>query len=179
MMPFHCSNLWIWNTFISCCHSILFLSLQPVCVCVCVCVQVNLRRYHMQSFSAQVGSRGYHIYRGNSWTNLVIHQPIQVSIKTNSISKTYDPHCCKITITQRDRIGAVTVGHIPGKLSWFVYYFMQEVGSVAGKVASIQYRGSPIPEGGLEIPIQMTFSHTSKPTLEKMKLIVESQVFHL
>ena len=132
----------------------------------------------MQSFSAQVGSRGYHMYRGNNWTNLVIHQPIQVSIKTNSISKKYDPYCCK-NITQRNKIGAVTVGHIPGKLSPFVYYFMQEKGSVAGTVASIQYRVSPIPEGGLEIPIQMTFSHTSKPILEKMKLIVESQVFHL
>ena len=35
---------------------------------------------------------------------------------------------------------------------------------------------SPIPEGGLEIPIQMTFSYTSKPIVEKMKLLVESQL---
>ena len=41
-----------------------------------VCVQVNLRRYDRQSFSAEVGSCGYPIYRGNNWTNLMIHQPI-------------------------------------------------------------------------------------------------------
>ena len=170
LMPFHCSNLWIWNTFIFCCHSILSLSLQPVCVC----VQINLRRYDMQSFSAKVGSRGCHVYCGNNWTNLVILPLVQISIKTNAISKVYDPYCCKITITQRDKIGAVTVGHIPRELSRFVNYFLQEGGSVTSTVASIQYRVSPLPEWGLEITIQMTFSHTSKRIVEKMKLFVES-----
>ena len=65
-------------------------------------------------------------YRGNNWTNLEIHQPVQVSIEINAISKAYDPYCCKITITRRNRIGAVTVGHIPREPSWFVYYFLQE-----------------------------------------------------
>ena len=35
---------------------------------------------------------------------------------------------------------------------------------------------SPIPEWELEIPIQMTFSHTSKVIVEKVKLFVESQL---
>ena len=110
----------------------------------------------------------------NNWTNLVILPPVQISIKTNAISKVYDPYCCKITITQRDKIGAVTVGHIPRELSRFVNYFLQEGGSVTSTVASIQYRVSPLPEWGLEITIQMTFSHTSKRIVEKMKLFVES-----
>ena len=38
---------------------------------------------------------------------------------------------------------------------------------------------SPIPEGELEIPIQMTFRHTSKAVVEKMKLFVESQLVKL
>ena len=106
----------------------------------------------------------------------MIHQPIQVSIETYVISRAYGPYCCKITVTRRDRIDAVTVGHTPRELSWFVYYCFT--------VANIQYRVSPIPEGGgggggwgwLEIPIQMTFSHTSKPIVEKMKLLVKSQL---
>ena len=48
---------------------------------------------------------------------------------------------------------------------------MQEGGSVTGTVASIQYRVSTIPEKGLEIPIQMTFSHTSKPIMEKNEAV--------
>ena len=78
--------------------------------------------------------------------------------------------------TRRDRVGVVTVGHIPRELSWFVYYFLQVGGSVKNTVTSIQYWLSPIPEGGLEIPIQMTFSYTSKPLLQKMKLFAKSQL---
>ena len=142
-----------------------FLFLCNHCVCA---IQPSKIRHAI--FFSHVGSRGYQVYRGNNWTNLVIHQPVQVPIETNVISKAYDPYCCKITITRRDRIGAATVGHIPRKLSWFVYYFLQVGGSVTSTVASIQYRLSPIPEGGLEIPIQMTLSHSSKPLMEKMKL---------
>ena len=43
------------------------------------------------------------------------------SIETNAISKAYDPYFCKITMTQRERIGLVTVGHIPRELLRFVY----------------------------------------------------------
>ena len=130
----------------------------------------------MQSFSTEAGSCRYHIYRGSSWTNLVIHQSVQVAIETNAISEAYDPYFCKMTVTWRDRINAITVGHTPRELSQFVYYFLQEGGSVKGTAASIQYRVSPTTEVGLEIPIQMTFSHTSKPIVEKMKLVVESQL---
>ena len=142
-----------------------FLFLCNHCVCA---IQPSKIRHAI--FFSHVGSRGYQVYCGNNWTNLVIHQPVQVSVETNVISKACDPYCCKITITRRDRIGAVTVGHIPRELSWFVDYFLQVGGSVTTTVASIQYRLSPIPEGGLEIPIQMVFSHTSKPLMEKMKL---------
>lgn len=82
----------------------------------------------------------------------------------------------KKTITQRDRIGGVTVGHIACKRSGFVYYVLQEGDSVTGTVASLQYQVSRIPDVGLEIPIQMTFTHSSKPIIGKMKLYVE---FHL
>ena len=99
-MPFHCSNLWIWDIFILCYHLILSLFLQPVCV--------------------------YCVYCGGNWTNLVIQQPVQVSIETNAISKAHDPYCCKIIITPQDSIGGVTIGHIPRELSQFVYYFLQE-----------------------------------------------------
>lgn len=132
--------------------------------------------FKMQSFSVEVGSRGFHVYRDVNWTNLVVHQPVRVSIETNPTSKAYDPYCCKITIRRLDRIGVVTVGHIPRELSRYVYYFLNEGGSVTGTVSSVQHRVSPIPEGGLEIPIQMTFSHHAKPIIEKMKLFVETQI---
>ena len=140
--------------------------------CVCACMQVNLRRYDMQSVLAEIASRGYHVYRSNSWKTLVIHQPVQVSIETNAISKAYDPYCYRIVIIWRGWVGVVTVDHIPYKLLQFVYYFLQEGSSATVTVVSIQYWMSPLPKMGLELSIQMTFSHTSKHIAEKMNVLV-------
>ena len=179
LMPFHCSNLWIWNTFIFCCHSILSLSLQPVCVCVCVCVcacacahaQINLRRYNMQSFSTKVGSCGYHIYHDNNWTNLVI-------LSSFNWNKCHLKGIWSILLQDRIPARQDSCGHSWSySLQTVVVCLLLFAGKwfCEGTVASIQYRVSSIPVRRLEIPIQITFSHTSKPIVEKMKLFVESQ----
>lgn len=130
----------------------------------------------MNSFSAEIGSRGYHVYRGTTWRNIHLHEQVGVSKETNEISKEKDPYCCKITITRVDRIGPVTVGHIPRELSRFVFFFLHEGGSVSGTVASLTPNTSPIPEGGLEVPILMHFTHRSKAILDKMSLLVGRQI---
>lgn len=130
----------------------------------------------MNSFSAEIGSRGYHVYRGTSWRNISLHQQVGVSKETNEVSIGKDPYCCKITITRVDRIGPVTVGHIPRELARFVYFFLHEGGSVSGTVASLNPNVSPIPEGGLEIPILMHFTHKNMVILDKMNSFVARQV---
>ena len=125
----------------------------------------------MNSFSAEIGSRGYHVYRDTTWRNISIYQQVRVAKQTNELSIEKDPYCCKITITRVDRIGPVTVGHIP-----FCFYFLHEGGSVSGTVASIAPNISPIPEGGLEIPILMHFSHGNMIILKKMKSFVLRQL---
>ena len=59
-------------------------------------------------------------------------------------------------------MGPVTVGHVPRELSRFISYFIQEGGSVTGTVANPKPKISPIPEGGLEVPILMHFTHENK-----------------
>jgi len=130
----------------------------------------------MNSFTAEIGSRGYHVYRNSTWRNVALHQQVKVLKETSTLSKDIDPYCCKITITRIDRIGNVTVGHIPRELSRFVFYFLHEGGSVSGTVACLKPNVSPIPEGGLEIPILMHFVHESGLILEKMKRFVSGQV---
>ena len=130
----------------------------------------------MNSFTAEIGSRGYHVYRDTTWTNIALHQQVKVLKETNMLSKEIDPYCCKITIRWVNRIGEITVGHIPRELSRFVFYFIHEGGSVSGTVASLTPRISPIPEGGLEIPILMHFAHGNKNILVKMKSFVSAQV---
>lgn len=130
----------------------------------------------MNSFTAEIGSRGYHVYRDTTWRNITLHEQVRVLKETNELSKEIDPYCCKITITRIDRIVAVTVGHIPRELSRFVFYFIHEGGSVSGTVASLTPNLSPIPEGGLEIPILMHFTHGNKVNLQKMNSFVRSQI---
>ena len=48
-----------------------------------------------------------------------------------------DPYCCKITINRADRIGDITVGHIPIEFQDLFFFFVHEGGSVTGTVASI------------------------------------------
>ena len=31
----------------------------------------------MHSFTAEIGSRGYYVYKGTSWNNIAIHQPVK------------------------------------------------------------------------------------------------------
>ena len=105
----------------------------------------------MHSFSAEVGSRGYHVYRETSWRNIHLHQHVVVLKEVNNISIDIDPYYCGITIKRVDRIGPVTVGHVRRELFRFIFYFTQEGGSVTGTVASTTSRISPIPEGRLEV----------------------------
>ena len=50
------------------------------------------------------------------------------------------------------------VGHIPLEISCYVWFFMDRGGRVTGRVDSPRYRPSPIPKGGLEIILRVTFT---------------------
>ena len=128
----------------------------------------------MNSVTAEIGSRGYHIYRETTWHqhSITLCQQVKVLKETNSISIDTDPYCCKIIIKSVDRIGDITVGHIPTELSRVAFYFIHEGGSVNGTVANKTPRPSPILEGGLEIPILMYFVHKNSTILNKMKTFV-------
>ena len=130
----------------------------------------------MHSFSAEIGSRGYHVYHKTSWRNILLHQHVVVLKGVNNISIDIDPYCCRTTIKRIDRIGPVTVAHVPRELSRFIFYFTQEERSVSGTVASTTPRISPIPEGGLEVLILMHFTHESKAISSKMEILMRKQV---
>ena len=96
--------------------------------------------------------------------------------EVNNISIDIDPYCCGITIKRVDRIEPLTVGHAPRELSGFIFYFIQEGVLLTGTVASTTSRISPIPKGGLEVPISMHFTHENKATSSKMEISVRKQV---
>ena len=83
--------------------------------------------------------RDYHIYRGTSWNNTAVHQSVEVMKQINEKPVNIDVCCLKVTISRLDKIYLVTVVYIPREE--YVFYFLQEWGSVTGSILDIhQYQ---------------------------------------
>ena len=84
-----------------------------------------------------------------------------------------DPYDCAIKKQNQYFDVYDTVGHIPREISWHVYYFINaEGGTVSGTVLLTDYRYSPIPAGGLEIPLKLRFACKDDEVLRKMKWFI-------
>jgi hypothetical protein len=124
-------------------------------------------------FEAVVASRGYHVYKNTSWSEARTGEFVKVEVETSRSSKREDPYACAIRTKHFYYDVWRTVGHIPREISRHVFYFLTtERGLVSGHVQSIDQRYSPIPAGGLEIPLKLRFSCETEFTLSKMKTFV-------
>ena len=124
------------------------------------------------SFQAKIASRGYHIYKETTWEKAGVG-PVIVDIECDTLSKEIDPYCCSIRVKENGEL--VTVGHIPREISRHVFFFLStERGKVDGTVLSTRYKLSPIPAGGLEIPLWLTFRSSNALTYNKIKDFVEN-----
>ena len=68
------------------------------------------------------------------------------------------------------------VGHIPLEISCFCHYFINYGGKLEARVTCTKYRPSPIPSGGLEIPILLIAKKgdSMEEIFEKMKDLLRS-----
>ena len=127
------------------------------------------------SFKAQVAARGFHVYRNITWTDVKQGDSVSVEIETNEESKKVVPYSCAIKALVGQPPQLKTVGHIPREISRHVFFFLKEEnGRIEGTVHSTKYRPSPIPAGGLEIPLMLTFKSTRFVTHQKMKEFMTS-----
>ena len=121
-------------------------------------------------FEMRSASRGFHVYRSIPKPRIeeilkmkpeyaTIHDPLAIAI-TASLQE---------TLTKYD-----VVGHVPREISRFCRYFLNYGGLLEGRVRDVRYRRSPIPKGGLEIPITMLVKrHKASPAVfNKMKKLV-------
>ena len=116
------------------------------------------------SFDTIIASRGYHVYKETSWSNAKVGDEVKVEIETS------DPYSCAITAKHDYFVGWKTVGHIPREISRYVYFFIkQEGGKVNRKLNSLNYKASPIPSGGLEVPLSLKFKCDEKWVLDPWK----------
>ena len=114
------------------------------------------------SFQATVAARGYHVYKNTTWDQAKVGDKVLVEIKSDKKSKEIDPYCCSIRTSVNQQVK--TVEHIPREISRHIYFFLgDENGHIDGTVKSIDYRPSPIPAGGLEIPLTLSFKSLHYP----------------
>ena len=96
-------------------------------------------------------------------------EKVTVEMETKKFSLEVDPYACAIKIKNRFFDSLITVGHIPREISRHLHFFIKtEGGKVIGHVKSLTYRPSPIPSGGLQILLQLTFTCDDKLTLALM-----------
>ena len=127
------------------------------------------------SFHTIIASRGYHVYKETSWSNAKIGDEVKVEIEKNPKLIASDPYSCAIKTKHDYFIGWKTVGHIPRKISRYVYFFIkQEGGKVNGKLNSLKYKASPIPSDGLEVPLSLKFKCDEKWVLDAMEEFVDN-----
>ena len=120
------------------------------------------------SFQATVAARGYHVYKNTTWDQAKDGDKVLVEIESDKKSKEIDPYCCSIRTSVNQQIK--TVGHIHREVSRHVYFFLKDKhGRIDGTVKSIDYRLSPIPTGGLEIPLTLNFKCVRYITHTKMR----------
>ena len=92
---------------------------------------------------------------------------LQLRWKKKKSSPEVDQYACVIKIKSRFYDSFITEGHIPHEISRDVHFFIKtKGGKVTGHVKPLTYRPSPIPSGGLEIPLQLTFTCGDKLSLD-------------
>ena len=112
--------------------------------------------YH---FQATIASRWYHVYTEPTLLNAKVNKKVKIEIETNQSLIAIDPYSFAVKAKEKYFDGWKTVGHNPREISWYIYFFIKkENRKITGNIKSLNYKLSPIPSGGLEMPLQLTFS---------------------
>ena len=103
-------------------------------------------------------SRGFHVYR-TVWKPKLTDKLMVLFEKTN----VSDPYACGIFSKSREKIsGKCLVGHMPREISRFCKYFIGYGGKIKAAVVSCQFRRSPLPKDGLEIPLKLSIARRTQ-----------------
>ena len=114
------------------------------------------------------------VFKETSWSNAKEGDEVKVELETNKSSKKIDPYACAIRAKEEYFKGWKTVGPIREKFrGMFIFYKIR--GRFCQWDSNInKIRTSPIPAGGLEIPLLLTFSCSKAINFEKMKTFVQT-----
>ncbi len=111
--------------------------------------------------------RGYHVYKA-IW-DLYLGDDFTTKHQKNNPHDKY-----AIAVLLVDAKVAEIVGHLPMEISKECCLFVLHRGTIAGEVTGTR-RKTIEPCGGMEIPCELTFRHTEKKMLEKLKRSIRSK----
>ena len=112
----------------------------------------NKRESGKQQFEIACASRGFHVHR-ELWKLTKVNYKSFKSIKKSAIFMTPSRSISLGAKIVRKLTDNEIVGHIPREISRFCHYFTNYGGKLEARVTCTKHRPSPIPSGGLEIPI--------------------------
>ena len=117
------------------------------------------------------GLRGYHEYR-SIWTP-TFHEVLEAKQESGNA---YDRFAIACTKKLPSRLIESVVGHLPKEVSRYTYYIILHGAKVTAMVIDTHHRRSPLVQGGLEIPIQVTvemdLTEKNQQCLDRYKTLV-------
>ena len=105
-------------------------------------------------FSFLCGLRGYHEYR-LLWTPVLD----EILAARPEIGNSF--YCYAIAAYKRFGPTEQIVGHLPREISRFMYFIIFHGAQIVCKVINTHHRRSPLVQGGLEIPVEVTVTMNS------------------
>ena len=125
-------------------------------------------------YEMKCASRGFHEYR-RVWTPR-IRQSLTVQPEFGNV---HDPYAMALLTKLAETILEMDiVGHLPREISRFCRYFVNYGGKLEVRVTDINYSRSPIPSGGLEIPILLIVIKANASPLVMGKMINEMKEYY-
>ena len=82
------------------------------------------------TLEVKIASRGYHVHGKSIWSNPEKGECLVGEQETDPAALLADPYAIAWKLQKKDKLVPVVVGHIPRKISRFVWYFMKYGGSL-------------------------------------------------
>ena len=120
------------------------------------------------------GIRGYHEYK-TIWVPVLKEV---LPVKHESTNR-HDRYAIAVMKRLPGRLAASVVGHLPREISRFTHFIIVHGAKVSCKVVDVHHRRSPLVQGGLEIPcevtVEMEMTDTNSLAIDKYKQLVSEQ----
>ena len=125
-------------------------------------------------FSFLCGLRGYHEYR-MIWTP-VLHEVLPAKHEDSNI---HDPYAIACTKRMPGHLLPSVVGHLPKEIARIIRFIILHGARVTAKVVDTHHRRSPLVQGGLEIPVEVTiamdFTSKNEVAIKKCESLVKEK----